>query len=89
MHGQLLSGGRCLNLGLSLYLHHSLRMRAVRSEGSGDLALKHRHFRVLTDQILNKFKISSAGPFLQKAIIFLRIVEVVLLFQFKTKVGGI
>ena len=49
MHGQLLSGGRCLNLGLSLYLHHSLCIRAVSSEDSGDLAHKHRHFRVLTD----------------------------------------
>ena len=54
MHGHLLSGVRCLNFGLNLYLH-SFYLCAS-SEGPGDAASKRRRILEMTDQIFNKYQ---------------------------------
>ena len=53
MHGQILSGVRCLNFGLNLYLH-SFYVCAS-SGGPGDAASKRRCVLEMTDQIFNKY----------------------------------
>ena len=54
MHGQLLSGVRCLNFGLNLYLHSFYLY--ISSEGPGDAASKRRRILEMTDQIFNKYQ---------------------------------
>ena len=53
MHGQLLSGVRCLNFGLNLYLH-SFYVCAS-SGGPGDAASKRMRVLEMTDQIFNMY----------------------------------